>query len=205
MVGPSEDGKDTPSSQEGAQDVSNNELPAKKQGETQVPPEDQNKSMQELPSSLQESSAPKQDQSGTIVPPGSSGANADSNRPVHSSMNSDLARKTMDDVRPTNRKRNLDGNGGVGGSEGSPQPTGSSTPPLSYATVTQTQLSNPPPSSPPVKKPKNDMSSGTGPQPPIGGGGQDTPPPGLNSNQQVCDISMINTGTSPEVKYPVML
>lgn len=190
MLGPSKDGKDSPNSQDGAQGVSNNGLPAKKQGEPQVPPEDRNTSMQELPSPLPESGATEQDQSETKVPPSLTGANADSNHsmPASRMLNSDLGRKTMNDVRSTNRKRNLDGNGDGGGSKSSPQSTVSITHPLSNAAVTQNPLSNPPQSSPPVKKPKNDVSSGSGPQPPTGGGGQDTPPPDPNSNLQVCEI-----------------
>ena len=188
LLGPSEDDKDSPNSPNGQQGVSNVHLLTNKPGETQIPPEDQNTPMQEPPSLGLH--APKQNQSETI--PSSTGPNADNQCPAPS--NSDLTRRTMDDMRSPNRKRNLNGSGDGGGGEGSPQPIVSSSHPLSYAAVTQSPLSNPSQSAPLVKKPKNNVSSGTGSQPPTSENGQDTPSSGPNSNLQVCKITYMYIG-----------
>lgn len=185
--------KRIPHSEGGSHDASN--TPPAKQGETQARPNDQTMSTPKQTSSTSETGAPhgkavagtNSSNPSSSSPSSSTNSSTDSHPPVQSR---DLARKSIDDMRSTNRKRNLDGDEGGGGERPS-KPTVSSGDPLTYAGVTQTPPSNPPQSAPPIKKLRNNGSSDPDTH---ATGGQDVQiitPPGPKSqsdNLQVCEM-----------------
>ena len=108
---------------------------------------------------------PKQNPNSGVSSPDSGQSIPDPNSPRSTGSgvpDKDLARMSIDDVRPQNRKRNLEGHEGDG--ECPPEDTGGSSTPASYAAAAKTPATTTQPSQtqssvPPIKKQRNNTSN----------------------------------------------